>query len=168
VSITSYLSTAARTVAHLPIGLLRSGQVKLAAVFAGYVGVVVGAQSRIAGETPASIVARVRDGMITADGQLVEQERTYEPTPFHEAAADVVDPWVADPLFTFPESWNAAAEQAVIVPMIRILLSVVEAGAGVGYWLAGFTPPQVIGYGGLVVIGGVVIVHLWSLRGQFE
>jgi len=163
----SYVATLGRTLLALPMGLFRSRQAKVSLVAGAVMGLTVGANARAAGQKPAPVFEEVRNRMFTADGRLAERATTQYPTPMHEAAADALGPWATESIVTFPESWNAATEQVVIVPMIRALLGLAEAAAGVGYWLGGFIPPQVIGYGGLALVGVLVIAHLRALKEVF-
>jgi hypothetical protein len=147
----------ARALAAVPVGLLRAPMTKLSIGIAAYIGLATGAWTRAAGTEPAPVIAEVREGMFTPNGRLASRD-VPPPTPMHRWAEQQFGAWVTEPVL--PAAWNTAIEQTVAVPMIRSLLGLMEATAGIGHWLAGFVPPQVIGYGGVVVFGVFTLLHL--------
>jgi hypothetical protein len=147
----------ARAIAAVPVGILRAPMTKLSIAMAAYIGVATGAWTRAAGTEPAPVIAEVRNKMFTPDGRLASRD-VPPPTPMHRWAEQQFGGWITEPVL--PEAWNTAVEQAVAVPMVRTLLTLMEVTAGVGHWLGGFVPPQVIGYGGVVVFSVLLLLRV--------
>lgn len=160
------LTTTARALARVPLGLLQSAQTKLSVAVGGYAGLAAGAHARAAGREPAAIFASVRGQVFAADGTLAADAN--QPTPVRRALVEHVGPWVTEPVIEFAPSTQAAIERVAIVPVVKLFLALMEAAAGVGYWLAGIVPAPVIGYGGLVGLAAVLLWRLLSFRAVID
>ena len=166
---TSWLAALGRAVASAPLAMLRSTQAKLGLLGAGMLGLTVGANSRASGREPSWAIDRVRDELFTADGRLADSGGSMPPSPMHRALAERLGPWATEPVFEVPEAYTVGVEQWFIVPFARSMLAVLEAAAGVGYWLAGVVPPAVVGYGGGVVfLAGTLLLVGRRLRDVLE
>lgn len=156
----STLSSVGRALVTMPRALVGSTYTKASAAMASYIGLSIGATAREEGRNPESMIETARSEIIAADGTLAETTQTA-PSPVEEAAADAVGSWVTEPVVTTPDAYNAAVEQTVIVPMVRMALSLTEVAAGVGYWLGGTLHARV------VTAIGAVIMLAW-LAGQLR
>jgi hypothetical protein len=130
-------------------------------------GFIIGADARAMGRKPRVVFNEVRQGTITENGRLADTEAQPR-TPMDQWAAEHIGEWATEPVITTPESWNRALEQAVIVPMIRGILSLTEVAAGIGYWFAGFLPAVVVDAMALVVVLVALVVYLASFREKME